>query len=97
MHPDNPNVIYLSRQIEGVFEIERWETTDGGKTWSQEMITQNSEYDQVRPYIPRGLTKQDPEIVLLILEIPAAKNALFPLMMLSTIALVPKSSIPPPR
>ncbi|MCV9389372.1 BNR repeat-containing protein [Reichenbachiella ulvae] len=64
IHPDNANVVYLSRQIDGVFEIERWETKDMGKTWSTETITENSEFDNVRPYLPRGLKAKEDEVVL---------------------------------
>lgn len=64
LHPDNTNVVYLSRQIKGVFEIERWETKNNGKSWKKEAITTNSTFDNVRPYLPRGLSKTAPEIVL---------------------------------
>lgn len=64
IHPDNCNILYLSRQINGIFEIERWETTDKGDSWSHEAITKNSSYDNVRPYIPRRLRKESHEIVL---------------------------------
>ncbi|MFW5657408.1 MAG: BNR-4 repeat-containing protein [Bacteroidota bacterium] len=63
IHPGNPGVIYLSRQINDVFEIERWETIDMGKTWKSEPITENSRYDNVRPYIPRGLEAVADEVV----------------------------------
>ena len=64
VHPDNCNVIYLSRQINGVFEIERWETSNMGESWEKEAITENSIYDNVRPYIPRGLHDKSTEVVL---------------------------------
>lgn len=64
LHPGNPGVVYLSRQVNGVFEIERWETTDRGVTWSTEAITTGSEFDNVRPVIPRGLTPGSDEIIL---------------------------------
>ena len=64
IHPDNCNVLYLSRQINGVFEIERWETTDKGDSWGKETVTENSTYDNVRPFIPRGLRNESSEIVL---------------------------------
>ncbi|MGD9329267.1 MAG: BNR-4 repeat-containing protein [Cyclobacteriaceae bacterium] len=64
IHPDNANVVYLSRQINGTFEIERWETADYGKTWKHAAVTQNSEFDNVRPFVPRGLKAEDQEIVL---------------------------------
>lgn len=64
LHPDKANVVFLSRQVDGVFEIERWETKDYGKTWAKQAITQNSERDNVRPYVPRGLKAEDQEVVL---------------------------------
>lgn len=64
IHPNNANIIYLSREINNTFEIERWETTDKGSTWKTEAITNNSAYDNVRPYIPRGTSKKSKEIVL---------------------------------
>ena len=53
LDPVNPGVVYLSREVNGIFEIERWETGDGGKSWNSEAVTVNSEYDNVRPYVPR--------------------------------------------
>ncbi len=64
IHPNDAGVVYLSREIKGTFEIERWETHDEGSTWKSEAITQNSEFDNVRPYVPRGLSSNDNEIVL---------------------------------
>ena len=53
LNPANTNVVYLSRQVNGVFEIERRETKDNGKTWNILPITKDSEFDNVRPYVPR--------------------------------------------
>ncbi len=64
IHPAKANVIYLSRRVNGVFEIERWETHDAGESWATEPVTSNSEYDNVRPYVPRGLQAGQDEIVL---------------------------------
>ncbi len=64
IHPDNGNIVYLSRQVDGVFEIERWETDDMGNSWTKEAITERSDYDNVRPYMPRGLRGGSSEIVL---------------------------------
>ena len=64
LHPNNPNIIYLSRKVNGVFEIERWETEDLGETWKKEAITKNSKYDNVRPFVPRGLKVNQDEVVL---------------------------------
>jgi hypothetical protein len=59
-----PQVIYLSRQINGRFEIEKRKTKDQGKTWQTTAITSNSAYDQVRPYVPRDRPKKSDPIVL---------------------------------
>jgi hypothetical protein len=64
LHPQQPRVLYLSRTIDGVFEIERRETADGGKTWAVMPITRGSKHDQVRPYIPRNMKKGDPTVLL---------------------------------
>ena len=62
LNPANPNVVFLSREVNDVFEIERWETHDGGNSWESKPITQNSTYDNVRPYMPR-YAKEDTEVV----------------------------------
>lgn len=64
IHPSNTNVIYLSRLVNGIFEIERWETKNKGENWKSEAITKNSIYDNVRPSIPQGLKNESNEIVL---------------------------------
>jgi hypothetical protein len=50
----NPNTVYLSREIKGIFEIEKWQTKDKGKTWKSEPITENSVLDNVRPFVVRN-------------------------------------------
>lgn len=64
IHPSSPNTIFLSREIDGRFEIEKRVTMDKGKTWEITPITQNSLYDQVRPYVPRNTGINDPTMVL---------------------------------
>lgn len=50
----NPSTVYLSRQINGEFEIEMRTTDDGGATWSAVPITRGSHHRNVRPFHPRG-------------------------------------------
>ena len=64
MHPNNSNVVYLSKIVNGVFEIERWELNSKNGQWKIEAITKNFDYDNVRPYLPRGLAKSGNEIVI---------------------------------
>jgi len=50
----DPSIVYLSRPVQGVFEIEEWTTTDGGVTWISEPVTAGSLKNNVRPVVPRG-------------------------------------------
>lgn len=52
---DDPSVVLLSRQVNGMFEIERWTTPDLGTTWSTEAITSGSTEPNMRPFSPWGL------------------------------------------
>ncbi|MBN2211331.1 MAG: BNR-4 repeat-containing protein [Sedimentisphaerales bacterium] len=57
------NVVYTSRPINGVFEIERWTSSDDGKTWTGTPITKISQKNNVRPVIPRGYDKASPYVL----------------------------------
>ena len=50
----DPSIVYLSRRVDGVLEIERWQTLDGGVTWTRTPVTAGSKYDNVRPYVVNG-------------------------------------------
>ncbi|MPY86794.1 MAG: hypothetical protein GEU99_02625 [Luteitalea sp.] len=52
-HAD-PSVVYLSRPVNGVFEIEQWVTHDHGASWASTPITERSDQPNVRPFVPRG-------------------------------------------
>lgn len=56
---NDPSIVYLSRQKNGKFEIERWQTPDHGKTWNVKAITTNSKHDNVRPFVVRSYHKSD--------------------------------------
>lgn len=51
---ENTGVVYLSRPIGDIFEIERWETADAGKHWTSEAVTHKSAKDNVRPFVIRN-------------------------------------------
>jgi hypothetical protein len=51
---EDPGVVFLSRRVRGVFEVERWTTRDGGRTWSRRPVTRRSRRHNVRPVAPRG-------------------------------------------
>jgi hypothetical protein len=51
---DDPQAVYLSRQVNGQWEIERWRTGDGGASFAHTAITSGSVEKNVRPITPRG-------------------------------------------
>jgi hypothetical protein len=59
----NPSVVYLSRQINGMFELEKWMTSDEGRSWSKTAITRNSNHPNVRPVVPRGYTRKKDHVL----------------------------------
>lgn len=61
---EDPSVVYLSRQVDGVFELERWQTPDSGKTWNSKPITSSSGRDNVRPFAVRNAGRDNPVQVL---------------------------------
>ncbi|MDR1808945.1 MAG: BNR-4 repeat-containing protein [Prevotella sp.] len=52
----NPSIVYLSKQVNGVFEIYKYTTADGGNTWVAEAITENTPAGllNVRPIVPQN-------------------------------------------
>jgi rhamnogalacturonyl hydrolase YesR len=57
---ENTNIVYLSKPINDIFEIFKYTTADGGKTWTNEAVTQNSRKDNVRPFAIRGAGEGNP-------------------------------------
>ena len=47
-----PSIVYLSRQVGGGFEIERWATDDGGWHWRHTTVVPAGGTDNVRPVVP---------------------------------------------
>lgn len=52
-HSD-PDVVYLSRQVRGGWEIQRWVTTDAGARWTRRTVVPADGTQNVRPVVPRG-------------------------------------------
>ncbi len=59
----DPSVVYLSRPVNGTFEIERWTLSDDGTAWRSEPITAGSLKDNVRPCVPEGRADWGPEAI----------------------------------
>ncbi len=49
-----PWVVYLSRQVGGGFDVERWTTADRGYHWRHTVVVPADGTDNVRPVVPRG-------------------------------------------
>jgi hypothetical protein len=60
---EDPSVVLLARQRSGVFEVERWQTSDGGGSWSSRSVTGGSARGNYRPISPRGMTGADLNVV----------------------------------
>jgi BNR repeat-containing family member len=59
---EDPSVVYLARQRGGVFQVERWQTGDGGGTWTSRPVSGGGR-GNYRPISPRGMTDADLDIV----------------------------------
>jgi len=51
LDPSDPSIVYLTRPVNGVRELEKWTTPDDGRTWKSEAITSGSKHDNIRPYV----------------------------------------------
>jgi hypothetical protein len=51
-HSD-PTTLFLSRKVDGRFQVERWSTADHGHTWQHRVVAAGGA-DNVRPVVPRG-------------------------------------------
>jgi PKD repeat protein len=61
---EDPSVVYLSRRVGAVHEIERWSTTDEGTSWTAQPVTSGSAESNFRPVSPRGLPPgEDLEVI----------------------------------
>ena len=58
---NNPKNVFLSRQINGVFEIEHWKLN--GEKWKVSAITNNSAASNVRPYVVDNNPGKHPTVI----------------------------------
>ena len=61
---ESTNVVYLSVKRNSVFEIEKWSTPNGGRSWKVDPVTKGSEKDNIRPFAIRGAEEGNPLQVL---------------------------------
>lgn len=60
---NNTNVVYTSRPINDIFEIEKWTFDIKSKKWSSESVTENSVRDNVRPFVVRDYKEKQPSLL----------------------------------
>ncbi|MFA6160259.1 MAG: BNR-4 repeat-containing protein [Parcubacteria group bacterium] len=51
---NNHNILYLSKEINEINEIEKWTTNDNGYMWKNEKVTSKSHFDNFRPFSPKN-------------------------------------------
>ena len=61
---ENPNTLYLSVHRDSVFEIEKWVTKNGGKSWKVNQLTKGSSKNNIRPFAVRNAKEGNPLQVL---------------------------------
>lgn len=54
LDPGDPAIVYLSRQVDDTFILERWRTGDGGQSWTAERLPDGKAPRNVRPVVPAG-------------------------------------------
>ncbi len=59
---ENTSVVYLSREVNGIHEVETWRTPNGGGSWRRQAVTSGSSTENVRPISPRGLRSFDDDM-----------------------------------
>ena len=57
------DTLYLSAPANGIFEIEKWRTPDGGQSWQHEPITQHSTSANIRPFAVRNAPPGSPNLM----------------------------------
>jgi rhamnogalacturonyl hydrolase YesR len=63
LDPADPGIVYLSRPVGGVREIEKWTSADLGKTWKSEPVTSGSQHDNIRPCVVRNAAPDGPSLL----------------------------------
>lgn len=54
LDPTDPNTVYLSKEVNGIWEIQKGVTSDGGASWDFTSITSGSAEDNLMPVVPIG-------------------------------------------
>ncbi len=57
------DTVYLSRPVDGVWEIEKWRSADKGASWRHEPVTRASTAGNVRPFVIRNAPRGEPYLM----------------------------------
>lgn len=60
---ENTDIVYTSRPVNDVFEIEKWTFVGGKDPWKNEAVTKESKRDNVRPFVVRNHSGNLPEVL----------------------------------
>lgn len=60
---NNPKIVYTSRPVDGIFEIEKWTFVGGKEKWNKVAVTEQSERDNVRPFVVRDYPEGYPNLI----------------------------------
>ncbi len=65
LNHSDPRIVYLSRQVGAGFQVERWETGDGGASWKSQVLAPaaGAENKNVRPFSPWGCRPGEMEVI----------------------------------
>lgn len=68
LNHEDPNICYVSKQVEGIFEIEKWSKDEKSDSWKSEALTQGSTLNNVRPFVIRNHDKEKPHVLWMVNE-----------------------------
>lgn len=60
---NDPSIVYTSRPVNGIFEIEKWQYNARTKKWTTEAVTAGSERDNIRPFVVRDYKEGQPHVL----------------------------------
>ena len=60
---EDPTIVYTSRPVNNVFEIEKWQFNPSTKKWTTTAVTRNSSRDNIRPFVIRNHRPGQPAVL----------------------------------
>jgi hypothetical protein len=60
---EDPSSVYISKEIGGFNEIQKWSTSNRGFDWTSKDITAHSEKENIRPIVPRNHSSNEAGLI----------------------------------